>query len=50
MWNLGTRFEVGKTQISDILKYKAEFLRSWLANENLLSKQMFPKTEGFEIR
>lgn len=46
---LSTKFSVGKTQISDILKKRNEILKAWSTNENQESKRVFPKTQGLII-
>jgi len=46
---LAEKFNVGKTQVGDILKNKAEIKELFAKNGNLTQKRKFPKTEGLAI-
>jgi len=41
---LGEQFKVGKTQVSEILKKKAEILQEWETNGNSSSRKIFSKS------
>lgn len=46
---LATKFDVGKTQVADIIKNKEEILKSWTENSSSTSKRVFPKTDGLAV-
>lgn len=46
---LATRFKIGKTQVSDILKKKNELLDKWSHHGNIHTQKSFPKTIGLDI-
>ncbi|KAJ4446749.1 hypothetical protein ANN_13446 [Periplaneta americana] len=46
---LATNFNVGKTQVSKILKNKDVILKSYAENANENTKRAFPKTEGLAM-
>lgn len=47
--DLAKRFNIGKTQASDIIKKKNELMLQWSSNANVNQKRTFLKTEGFNI-
>lgn len=44
--NLSKRFNIGKTQASDIIKKREELMKTWHSNANLNEKRRFLKEDG----
>nr|CAI5851821.1 unnamed protein product [Callosobruchus analis] len=47
--NLSKRFNIGKTQASEITKQKDILLKKWMSNSNLNEKRNFLSGEGTKI-
>nr|CAI5863805.1 unnamed protein product [Callosobruchus analis] len=47
--DLSKRFNIGKTQASEIIKQKEMLLRKWMSNSNLNEKRSFLSGEGTKI-
>lgn len=47
--NLSKRFNIGKTQASDIIKKREELMKTWHSNANLNEKRRFLKEDGLTI-
>lgn len=47
--DLAARYKIGKTQVSDILKKKKEWLEKWSQHGNIHSQKSFPKSIGLNI-
>nr|CAI5856409.1 unnamed protein product [Callosobruchus analis] len=47
--NLYKRFNIGKTQASEIIKQKEILLKKWMSNSNLNEKRSFLSGEGTKI-
>nr|CAI5825522.1 unnamed protein product [Callosobruchus analis] len=47
--NLSKRFNIGKTQVSEIIEQKEILLKKWMSNSNLNEKGSFLSGEGTKI-
>ncbi|KAJ8896170.1 hypothetical protein PR048_001513 [Dryococelus australis] len=47
--DLATKFDVGKTQVADILKNMDEILKLWMKSNSISSKHAFPKMDSLTV-